>query len=94
MKKLNLTQIKNKINSTEYDFLRTNHHLGNNIILLTVGGSYAYGTNTENSDLDIRGIAIERKQEILGLSNFEQFIDKATDTTIYALKNNWTIIKL
>ena len=86
MKKLNLTQIKNKINSTEYDFLRTNHHLGNNIILLTVGGSYAYGTNTENSDLDIRGIAIERKQEILGLSNFEQFIDKATDTTIYALR--------
>lgn len=79
-------QIKNEINSDKYDFLRTNPHLGNNIILLTVGGSHAYGTDVEGSDIDVRGIAVERKQELLGLSNFEQFENRETDTTIYALR--------
>lgn len=83
---MNTTQIKEKLNTTEYDFLRSNEHLGDNIILLTTGGSHAYGTNVETSDLDIRGIAIEREKEILGLSNFEQFENKETDTTIYGLK--------
>ncbi|MFA5557884.1 MAG: nucleotidyltransferase domain-containing protein [Methanofastidiosum sp.] len=83
---MNITQIKNKIDSPEYDFLRTNPHLGNNIILLTVGGSHAYGTDTESSDLDVRGIAVETKKEILGLSNFEQFVNEQADTVVYALK--------
>lgn len=74
------------INSSEYDFLKTNPHLGDNIILLAYGGSHSYGTNTEDSDVDIRGIAIEREQEILGLSKFEQFVNEQTDTTIYALR--------
>ena len=39
----------------EYNFLKDNEHLGNNIILLGLGGSHAYGTNIETSDLDIRG---------------------------------------
>ncbi|SNS23809.1 Predicted nucleotidyltransferase [Anaerovirgula multivorans] len=83
---LELQQIKNKLNSEEYSFLRESEHLGNNIILLTTGGSHAYGTDVETSDLDIRGIALEREKEILGLSNFEQFENNATDTTIYGLK--------
>lgn len=83
---MNITEIKQKLNSSEYDFLRTNEHLNNNIILLTTGGSYSYGTNVETSDLDIRGIAVERPQEIIGLSQFEQFEDNDTDTTIYGLR--------
>lgn len=83
---MNIENIKNKLQSKEYDFLRNNVHLGDNIILLTTGGSYAYGTNVETSDLDIRGIAIEGEKEVLGLSNFEQFEDTSTDTTIYGLK--------
>ena len=83
---MNVEQIKTKLKSTEYDFLRTNEHLGNNIILLTTGGSHAYGTEVETSDLDIRGIAIEREVEILGLSNFEVFENQATDTTIYGFR--------
>ena len=83
---MNVQDIKNKINSNEYDFLRDNEHLGKNIILLTTGGSHAYGTNVETSDLDIRGIAIERPEEIIGMSTFEQFENRETDTVIYGLR--------
>jgi predicted nucleotidyltransferase len=55
------------------------------IIYLTYGGSNAYGTNTENSDIDLRGIALKTKKELLGMSNFEQFLNQETDTTIYAI---------
>lgn len=83
---MNTEQIKQKIQSDEYNFLRTSKHLGSNIILLTLGGSHAYNLNVEGSDLDIRGITLEGENEILGLSNFEQFENKATDTTIYGLR--------
>lgn len=70
----------------EYDFLRTNEHLGDNIILLTLGGSHAYGTNVEGSDVDIRGCALNSRSDILGMTNFEQVIDNATDTTVYSFR--------
>lgn len=69
--------------SPEYDFLRTNEHLGHRVMFLTLGGSHAYGTNVESSDVDVRGVAMNRKTDILGLSNFEQFINERTDTTVY-----------
>lgn len=72
------------LNSDEYKFLRTNKHLGNNLILIGLGGSHAYGTNNADSDLDVRGVAVNSKAEILTNENFEQFVDKATDTTIYS----------
>ena len=72
------------LSNTEYNFLRENEHLGDNIILLGLGGSHAYGTNIETSDLDIRGCALNTKEEILTNKNFEQFVNEKTDTTIYA----------
>lgn len=72
--------------TSEYDFLRTNPLLGENIGLLALGGSHAYGTNIEGSDLDIRGMAINPTKQIFNLEkDFEQVIDTATDTTIYSL---------
>ena len=44
---MTIKQIKDKLKSKEYDFLRTDKNLGNNIIILTLGGSHAYGTNNE-----------------------------------------------
>lgn len=65
--------IKKILKSKKYGFLRENKQLGKNIVLLTLGGSHAYGTNTKNSDLDIRGIARNTEKELLGLSKFETF---------------------
>lgn len=79
-----MIDFKKLIETKEYDFLRTNEHLKENICLLGLGGSYAYGTNVEDSDIDIRGIAINTAREICTNQNFEQFIDEATDTTIYS----------
>lgn len=81
---MNLEQIKDTLKSKEYDFLRTDKSLGNNIILLTLGGSHAYGMDKEDSDLDVRGIALNSKEEILLAKDFEQVVDEPTDTTIYS----------
>lgn len=62
---MNLKQIKETIEKQEYDFLKENEHLGNNIILLTLGGSHAYGMDKEDSDLDVRGVVLNSKEEIL-----------------------------
>lgn len=75
---------KELILQPEYDFLRNDEHLGDNIILLGLGGSHAYGTNIETSDVDIRGIALNRKSDILGGTKFEQAVNELTDTTIYS----------
>ena len=56
---MTIEEIREKVtNSTEYDFLRQNEHLKNRIMFLTLGGSYAYGTNVETSDIDVRGCAL------------------------------------
>lgn len=74
------------LNKKEYDFLRTNKNLKNKIVFLCVAGSYSYGTNIDSSDIDIRGVALDSLENILGISSsFEQFVDIETDTTIYSL---------
>lgn len=72
------------LSCSEYDFLKTNEHLGGNIILLGLGGSHAYGTNVPGSDIDIRGVALNTKKEILLGNGFEQVEDYNTDTVIYS----------
>lgn len=68
----------------EYNFLRENEHLGRHMMFVTVGGSHAYGTNIDGSDLDIRGVALNSKEDLLGLGEFEHYVDTQTDTTIYS----------
>lgn len=81
---MNIEQIREKLKSDEYSFLRHDKNLGKNIIILTLGGSHAYGTNNENSDVDVRGCALNSKSQILTNENFKQFVNENTDTTIYA----------
>ena len=81
---MTIEQIKEMVSGSEYDFLRTNEHLRNRIIFLTLGGSYSYGTNVETSDVDVRGCALNSRSDLLGLTNFEQLVNTATDTTVYS----------
>ena len=81
---MNIDEIKAKLKTKEYDFLRTDKNLGRHIILLGLGGSHAYGTDMPNSDLDLRGCALNSKMQILTNENFEQFVNEETDTTIYS----------
>jgi len=50
-----------------------NFDIKEHTVLLTICGSRAYGTNTAESDIDIKGVAIPPKKVILGcLDSFEQ----------------------
>lgn len=88
---MDIKEIKELLKSDKYSFLRNNIYLGQNIILLGLGGSYAYGTNNDDSDIDIRGIATNTKRNILTGNDFEQVVDTDTDTTVYSFDK---IVKL
>lgn len=80
------------INQPEYDILRTDSCL-QRTMLLTIGGSLAYGTDintTEHqSDLDLRGVWMHSKEEILSMSCQNKPIviaDEMRDIAVYPLK--------
>ncbi len=83
---MKVEQIRTMVDGEQYDFIRTNPHLSGRIVLLTLGGSHAYGTDIETSDVDIRGCALNSRSDLLGTTNFEQLVDSATDTTVYSFR--------
>lgn len=76
----------------DYAFLTESPLLGNNILLLTLGGSHAYGTNVETSDIDVRGITYNPVDSLLGNRVFEQYEDEATDTVVYGLNKMFKLL--
>jgi predicted nucleotidyltransferase len=71
--------------SNDYDFLKDKFK--DNLMILTLGGSYAYGLNNENSDIDIRGVAHNSYYDLLTMNNTDKpFVETKTDTTIYYFK--------
>ena len=88
---MKMVEIKKQFASSQYDFLSNRYELGDNIILLGLGGSHAYGTDVESSDLDVRGIATNTRDRIYLGNQFEQSVDTLTDTTIYSFDK---IVKL
>lgn len=75
---------KSLLNTTQYSFIRTNPRLGSRIMLLGVSGSYGYGTNREGSDIDFRGVTLNLPSDLIGLTTFDQYEDRETDTVIFA----------
>ena len=72
------------IHQPDYDFIRNNPKLGDNIMLLGLGGSRSYGVEKQSSDWDFRGFASRSPREILLGQDYETFTDNNTDTTIYS----------
>lgn len=80
-------ELKEIIQKPEYQFLYSSPFLGkecNGMLLLGLGGSHAYGTANENSDLDLRGIAFNPPEYLLTGRDFEQVVDTNTDTVVYS----------
>lgn len=79
-----IVNFKTLLQSSEYEFIRTEPRLGDRIMLLGVSGSYGYGTNREGSDVDLRGVTLNMPSDLIGLTSFEQFEDRKTDTVVYS----------
>lgn len=77
-------KISDVLKTSDYDFLRSASYK-DDLILLTLSGSISYGTNVPGSDVDIRGIALNNKAQLLGFNKVEQYADENTDTTIFTL---------
>lgn len=75
--------IKEVIKKPEYQFLNEDRKLGNNIMLLTYGGSHAYGLNTPTSDIDIRGILAPTKEDLFGPVAFKNPKDEGNNKYIF-----------
>lgn len=84
---MTLEEVKDRVfNGEEYRFLWEDPHLGKDkLLFLCLGGSYSYGTNIETSDIDVRGVTLNSKEDLVGLTTFEQRKDDATDTTVYSV---------
>lgn len=48
-----------------------------NVLYETLVGSHLYGTNTPESDLDICGVYVPSKEEILGISRYPDEVDRS-----------------
>jgi len=65
-----------------------------NLIYKVVSGSHAYGLNTPESDVDIRGLFIAPLSTIFSLFNkVEQVADETQDTQIYELRKYMLLLE-
>lgn len=83
-KDVSVLDFKALLQTNDYDFIRTNPRLGDRIMLLGISGSHGYGTNREGSDIDFRGVTLNLPSDLIGLTSFEQFEERTTDTVIYS----------
>lgn len=56
------------------------------IVFECLSGSHAYGLNTPNSDVDIKGVFILPEEDYFGLNEVEQVNDEKNDVVYYELK--------
>ena len=72
------------------------------ILLTALSGSHAYGLNTPQSDIDIRGVFLLTQKKLYGFHQVEQVSDDKNDVTYFELgrfihlltKNNPNILEL
>ena len=81
---MRIVEDKTFLDEPEYSFLDTNPHLGKNLSLVYLGGSLAYGLDTPESDIDIRGFAVPTVDDYLLMKDFQQIVIRDPDVTIYS----------
>ena len=67
-------------------------YVKNNLICLYVGGSHAYGLDTNTSDVDIRGLFKDNIDMILGYEKVDQLANESQDIVIYSLSKALPLI--
>ena len=90
---MTLEEVKDTIlHSDKYEFLWNGTY---SPILISLGGSWAYGTNTPTSDIDVRGVVEDPVESVLGLSNFEQHEVHDSEKDLDVVEYSFTkIVKL
>lgn len=63
-----------------------------NMLLVAISGSHAYGLNTRTSDIDHRGVFIAPKKQFYGVNIPEQATDDKNDTVYYELKRFFELL--
>ena len=100
VEKLNINELlkaKGIESKNDYSFLENDKETMNNLLYVILSGSLAYGTEIYNadgslkSDIDIRVIRMNNKDEILLMNNNKAETNVETDTSIYKLNH---IIKM
>lgn len=71
------------LNTSEYKFIHTEPRLKDKIVLLTFGGSIAYGLDTPESDIDIRGIVMPSVSDLLGVGYLYNDEEKSNKRLIF-----------
>ena len=71
------------LNTPEYEFIHTEPRLKDKIALLTFGGSIAYGLDTAESDIDIRGIVMPSVSDLLGVGYLYNDEEKSNKRLIF-----------
>ena len=69
-----------------YDIVTPPFDIEKHTILGVYSGSVAYGTNTANSDVDIRGVVIAPDSYYFGLCNFEHATNQTKDISYFGIK--------
>lgn len=85
-----MIKLKELIKRPEYSWIE---EYKDRICFLTLSGSWGYGTNVEGSDIDLRGVMLPTKEELIGLQHFEQKIDNETDSVLYEFNKFINLIK-
>lgn len=87
-------RIKNLVETApEYKCLREHEKVKNKLHMLCVSGSYAYGTNRPDSDIDIRGFVSLDKPYAMGvMDDWETISFSETDTVIYSYRQMLRLI--
>lgn len=83
---MNKPDLKELNQSEFFDLSNPPFDIQKHLLFACISGSNAYGVNTENSDVDVRGVIWLPENYLLGLLKCEQIESAKKDITYFAIK--------